>query len=303
MFTTTPRRHDIFFFMGMCLCVIGFVLTVFISLFYFLFFSAPSSFTPATFFIAPGQSLVTVAENLERAHIIRSRFILQQIIVVSGKGRSVASGEYLFDDSSNVFGVAYRIVTGDFRIAQPKVTIPEGSTNAQIAGLIKKTFSDFNADDFLRSVADKQGYLFPDTYFFLSTSTKEIINILTDTFDSKVRALQAEALNDGKNWNDIVVIASLLEEEANNVTDFKLVSGILWKRLEIGMPLQLDAATSTYKVKGLPVQAISNPGLETLDAALHPTTSQYLYYLTGKDGKMHYAETFEQHKKNKAEYL
>lgn len=246
---------------------------------------------------------MTVAENLEQAHIIRSRFVLQQIIVVSGKGRSVASGEYLFNTSSNVFGVAYRIATGDFRMAQPKVTIPEGSTNAQIAGLIKKTFSDFNTEDFLVQVADKQGYLFPDTYFFLSTSTKEIINILTDTFDSKVRTLQAEALNDGKNWNDIVVIASLLEEEANNVTDFKLVSGILWKRLEIGMPLQLDAATSTYKVKGLPVQAISNPGLETLDAALHPTSSPYLYYLTGKDGKMHYAETFEQHKKNTAEYL
>jgi len=303
MFLTTPRRHDFIFFISIFFASVIFAVMLILSFFYYFFISSPSNFNPVTFFIAPGQSLITVSENMEGSHLVRSRVVLQEIVVLMGKGRGVVSGEYLFDAKANVFTIAYRITRGDFRIPQPKVTIPEGSTNEQIAGLIRKTFSDFDIDTFLVSTKNRQGYLFPDTYFFLSTSTKDIISILTDTFDSKVRVLQSEALNDGKNWNDIVTMASILEEEANNSTDFKLVSGILWKRVEIGMPLQVDSATSTYKIKGLPELPISNPGLDALDASLHPIPSSYLYYLTGKDGKMHYAETFDIHKKNIERYL
>ncbi|MFA6297179.1 MAG: endolytic transglycosylase MltG [Candidatus Paceibacterota bacterium] len=303
MFLTTPRRHDFLFFIGIFLGAVIFVTVLILSFFYYFFISSPSQFNSTTFFVAPGQSLVTVAENMESSHIVRSRVALQEIVVLMGKGRNVVSGEYLFDKKANLFTVAYRITKGDFRIPQPKVVIPEGSTNEQIAVLIKKTFSDFDTDAFLSISQTKQGFLFPDTYFFLSTSTKDIVSILTDTFDSKVRVLQSEALNDGKNWNDIVKMASILEKEANNATDFKLVSGILWKRIEIKMPLQVDSATSTYKVKGLPELSISNPGLDALDASLHPLPSSYLYYLTGKDGKMHYAETFDIHKKNIEQYL
>ena len=303
MFPTTPKRHDFYFFIGIVFAVIGFLVVVLVSVFYYLFLSAPSDFAPRTFFVAPGQSVVTVAGNLQESHLVRSHLALQEIVVGMGKGRSVASGEYRFDKNANVFTVAYRITHGDFGMPQPKVTIPEGSTNVQIADAIQKTFSDFDTQDFLVRAINQQGYLFPDTYFFLSTSSKDILPLLIDNFNMKVRFLQAEALTDGKNWNDIVTMASILEEEANNSTDFKLVAGILWKRLSIGMPLQVDSATSTYKTKGLPAMPISNPGLEALDASLHPATSTYLYYLTGKDGKMHYAETFEQHKQNKAKYL
>jgi len=120
-------------------------------------------------------------------------------------------------------------------------------------------------------------------------------------------------------------MASILEGEALTTSDRKLVAGVLWRRLEIGMPLQVDATFSyvngkttfeltlddlkidspynTYKYKGLPPTPINNPGLNSINAALYPTKTKYLYFLSGNDGKMHYARTFEEHKRNRQLYL
>ena len=116
-------------------------------------------------------------------------------------------------------------------------------------------------------------------------------------------------------------MASILQKEVRQPDTMKMVSGILWKRLSIGMALQVDAVFgyifnkptyspslddlavdslyNTYKYRGLPPGPISNPGLDAIEAALTPTPSKYLYYLTGKDGTMHYATTFEQHIDNR----
>jgi UPF0755 protein len=69
------------------------------------------------------------------------------------------------------------------------------------------------------------------------------------------------------------------------------------------MALQVDSAPTTYGKAGLPSAPISNPGLETIDAALHPKDSNYLYYLTGKDGLMHYSSTYAEHQANIKKYL
>ncbi|MCX6747515.1 MAG: endolytic transglycosylase MltG, partial [Candidatus Nomurabacteria bacterium] len=78
---------------------------------------------------------------------------------------------------------------------------------------------------------------------------------------------------------------------------------ILWNRIKIGMALQVDAAPITYKEKGLPGMPIANPGIESIKAAVYPKSSTYLYYLHGKDGEIHYAKTFEEHRQNKFKYL
>jgi UPF0755 protein len=123
----------------------------------------------------------------------------------------------------------------------------------------------------------------------------------------------------------LVIMASLLEREAKTLADKRMVAGILWNRIKIGMPLQVDAvfgyihdrATyspsfddlhvdspyNTYLNKGLPPGPIDNPGLDSIIAAATPTKTSDLYYLTGSDGQMHYAKTFEQHKQNRALYL
>jgi UPF0755 protein len=119
-------------------------------------------------------------------------------------------------------------------------------------------------------------------------------------FDNQIAVLDAEAK---AKVLDTVVLASILEGEAKSLEDMKVVSGILQKRMKMGMALQVDVAPETYKVRGLPRTPINNPGVNALDAALHPTETEYLYYITGNDGKMYYAKTFTEHKKNIQKYL
>lgn len=98
-------------------------------------------------------------------------------------------------------------------------------------------------------------------------------------------------------------MASILEREAKGDQDREQISGILWKRLSIGMALQVDAAPETYKERGLPDSPIGNPGLESIYASLYPKTTPYLYYLHDKQGMIHYARSFAEHKANIAKYL
>ncbi len=122
-----------------------------------------------------------------------------------------------------------------------------------------------------------------------------------------------------------MTMASLLEEEAIREEDRRLISGVLWKRLEAGVALQVDAALTyvtgrasheltgedlkfdsafnTYFYPGLPLGPISNPGLDAIEAALRPTASPYWFYLSDKEGNTYYSATFEEHKEKKFKYL
>ena len=83
----------------------------------------------------------------------------------------------------------------------------------------------------------------------------------------------------------------------------KIVSGVLWTRLKLNYPLQIDAATSTYKIKGLTKRPINNPGAIAIKAAIDPINTGNIYYITGNDGKMYYAKEYETHLKNINKYL
>jgi UPF0755 protein len=180
-----------------------------------------------------------------------------------------------------------------FPLAQVRVTIPEGYTNKDIAERFKR-FENFDKDIFFSIAKDKEGYLFPDTYFFTGRETeKEVVAKMEDNFKKKVGEIKPEVL----------VMASLLEKESKLPEEKKIISGILWKRLEVGMPLQVDAELDTYRYKELPPRPISNPGLESIEAAKNPVASEYWYYLHDKNGNIHYAKTFEEHKINKEKYL
>jgi UPF0755 protein len=124
---------------------------------------------------------------------------------------------------------------------------------------------------------------------------------------------------------DSIIMASILENEARTTESRKIIAGILWKRLYLGMPLQVDSTFSyingkntydltlddlkinspynTYLYKGLPPGPISNPGLDAINDAIYPTKTPYLYFLSSKSGDMYYAKTFEEHKRNKELYL
>ncbi|MEK7085005.1 MAG: endolytic transglycosylase MltG, partial [Patescibacteria group bacterium] len=172
-----------------------------------------------------------------------------------------------------------------------------------------------------------EGYLFPDTYFFLKSDTPEdvVIKMLSNLERRITPELREEIARQGKSTHDALTVASLLEEEAREDEDRRIIAGILWKRIEKGMPLQVDAALTyvtgkaslslsngdlrqdspynTYKQKGLPLGPISNPGLAAIDAALHPAETEYLFYLSDRTGILYSAKTHEGHVANKRKYL
>ncbi len=172
-----------------------------------------------------------------------------------------------------------------------------------------------------------EGFLFPDTYFVsLGTPMEEIVQIFLDNFESKIDEEIEELMkNKGLTLFETITIASLLEKEVRTLEDKKIVSGIIRNRMEIGMRLQLDATISyltgrrsvqipvtetrinslynTYRYEGLPPGPISNPGMESIKAALLPTETDYLYYLSKSDGETVFSKTHEEHVEAKNKYL
>jgi UPF0755 protein len=184
------------------------------------------------------------------------------------------------------------------------VTIPEGFDLHQIGDAFASKLANFNKTQFLLKAKSKEGYLFPDTYFFLNNDDEmEVIKSMNDNFEKKIASLSPEIISSGKSEKDIIVMASIIEREAKGEIDRGFISGILWKRIKIGLPLQVDATPETYKTKGLPENPIANAGLEAIKAALHPQSSPYLYYLHDKNGKVHYAKNFAEHQSNIKKYL
>jgi len=178
-----------------------------------------------------------------------------------------------------------------------------------------------------------EGYLFPDTYrIYASSSPAELVSRMLDNFDKKLTSeMRADIKKQGKTIHEIITMASIIEKEApifaqKDLKDAKIVSGIFWNRLEIGMALQSDATLSyilndnkpahsgselnidspynTYKYPGLIPGPICNPGIAAIEAAIYPTDTNYLYFLTTLDGKeIYYARTHDEHVRNKYLYL
>lgn len=185
---------------------------------------------------------------------------------------------------------------------------------------------------------DIEGYLFPDTYLFAHitdstiegnaqlTKEEKIIEKMLDNFGRKLtQELREEIDQQGKTIFEIVTMASMLEKEVKTFEDKELVSGILWKRLGQEIPLQVDATIiyitgkkttkiskqeteidspyNTYKYKGLPIGPISNPGLESILAAIYPEESPFWYYLSTSKGETIFSKTLREHNLVKAKYL
>ena len=252
--------------------------------------------------IEPGESLRNVSLKLKQRNIIRSRLVFEAFAIVLGGEKHIKYSDYLFENKLPVYEVAWRIVNGENHMAPVVVTIPEGYNALQIADTFSSKLVNFDKDQFLKEA--KEGYLFPDTYFFSNEDDEaKVLVSINKNFERKILPLRPLIVSSGKTEKEIIIMASLVEAEAKGENDRSIIAGILWKRLSIGMPLQVDVALETYKVKGLPKDPVGNPGVLAIKAAITPTQSPYLYYLHDEDGNIHYAKTFEEHKLNKLKYL
>ncbi len=287
----------------------------------------PLSFQKNTILtVTPGSTLVEITSNAKKLHIVQSRIFLQSLVISLGGERGVQAGDYYFSKPLSVFAVAKMLATGNFNVDQVRITIPEGYSRAEISLVSQALLSNFNTSTFMEKTQNDEGYLFPDTYFvFPSITTENFIKLLKDNFDTKINTLREDIAKSSRSEKDIITMASIIEKEAHGNEDRYVISGILWNRIDKGMPLQVDATFlyllgkgsssltledlktdspyNTYVYKGLPPTPIGNPGIESIKAAIHPGVTQYLYYLHDKNGGIHYAKTFDEHKKNKQKYL
>ncbi len=295
--------------------------------FYFFIVRPPDDFpvgTPVE--VSEGASLREIAASLENSRVVRSAFWLKNFVILLGGERNAQAGEYLFQKSAGVFSVAWTLARGRFGFDLLRVTIPEGTATGEIAALFSQRFPKFSGEAFARAADRAEGYLFPDTYFFPSNVTApEVVSAMRKNFEEKYALVAEGARAFGKSKSEVVIMASLLEEEARTTESRRIIAGILWKRLDLGMPLQVDAVFpfilgkntyqlsredlaydspyNTYRYRGLPPGPITNPGLDALRTAVTPIVTPYLYYLSDHAGDMHYAQTFEEHVKNKERYL
>ena len=280
-------------------------LIVFFCLFYFLILAAPANFpVGAMTKIESGSNLREVSLLLKQKQIIKSRSAFETLVIIYSGEKHLMSGDYLFENRLPAYEVARRISKGNYHIASISVTIPEGFNVGQIGETFASKLTNFNQESFLLKAKNLEGYLFPDTYLFLITADEQdVIQSMNKNFNKKMKLIRPLVSAAGRTEKEIITMASILEREGKGESDWGFISGILWKRINQGLPLQVDAAPGTYKTRGLPENPIANPGLKTVEAALHPQDSLYLYYLHDKDGVIHYAENFAEHKRNKLKYL
>lgn len=276
--------------------------------------------------IEEGVGLKQTALLLKDERLIRSKNLFILGVLLSGNESNIQSGDYAFHNRQSVLTIIKRLATSDYGLEKKHITIHEGMTRVEMAEVFTRYLDEFDSEDFIKKTEDKEGYLFPDTYTFLeNASEQEVIELLERTFIEKTADIRAEfASSTDPTFEDIIIMASIIEKEAS-ATSRQEVSNILWKRIGIDMPLQVDAPFvyerqkgsfdlsladlredseyNTYTRKGLTPTPIGNPGIKAITAAAYPQETPYLFFLTGRDGQMYYATTHSGHVYNKNLYL
>jgi len=297
------------------------------------------------FSVKEGDGLSRVSFALEKEGLIASKTAFALWGLISNKQRCLMAGDYELSPEMTSFNILKYLTTPG---QAKKVLIFEGWSTEDIAQHFAEKEMFFQ-DDFLNTCSDKgvaffkdefpflanlpkestlEGFLFPDSYELSKLdSPQRVVRKMLLNFQAKV--LENEKVNIEKQLEskeitlfEALTMASLIEKEVKSYQDKQIVSGILWKRLRNGWPLQVDATLvyltgkvalnshkeidslyNTYKNKGLPPGPICNPGFESILAALNPETSAYWYYLSTKTGQIIFSKTLDEHNINRGKYL
>lgn len=184
----------------------------------------------------------------------------------------------------------------------------------------------FSVSDPERRVYILEGYLFPDTYeFYVGENIDSVIKKFLRNTDARITAdMRLRASEMGYSVDELITLASIVQGEAGGGSQSSAVSAVIHNRLNRNPPMRIECDCSatylkryvkpyydedtyysycldynTYNCSGIPVGAINNPGLTSLNAVLYPDNNDYFYFLTDADGVYHFAETYEQHLENK----
>ena len=303
---------------------------------YNIFIASRSFKEDILFTINPGTTARDVLTSLETDDIISNGRVAELYYRLKHNRDSIKAGDYVFSGTLTTKDVIVKLVFGEVLSSEVKIVVPEGYNVFQIANLLENKELIEETKEFTESSQALEGYLFPDTYQFeKDSSVKDIQEKMIENFYKKT-----ENTNYGlESKEDIIVLASLLEKEVATHYDRQIVAGIIRKRLNSGMALQIDATVlyahtfrkneagigmgvepnghnpvslddlsldssyNTYKYRGLPPGPICNPGIKAISAAINPIKTDYWYYLNTKDGATVFSETYDEHLTNKAKYL
>jgi UPF0755 protein len=290
------------------------------------------------FVIKKGEGVREIAMELEGKELLKDDLPFLIYLKLSGHIADIKAGTYRLSSDNTPLEIVDILTKG--KVASRKITIPEGWNNQEIAeylekqGMVKKAEFLAAAKEnydyaFLKDLpedASVEGFLFPDTYQIpYHADSKYIINRMLENFDSKLTAETRAEIGASKyNVFHVVTLASIVEKEASKPQDRKTVAGIFLARLDEGQLLQsdvtlqyiyglekksfsndettVDSPYNTYKYDGLPIGPITNPGMDAINAVLHPEMTDFRYFLAA-DGVVYYSKTLDEHETKKLKYL
>lgn len=294
--------------------------------------------------LRPGESTRALAADLKQRGLIHSPLLFRVYLAWSGLGPRLEAGHYRFNRGETTAFIAQHMAAGDVVVNTVRVTIPEGFTVLQIADRLA-TAGICSQAAFLNAAQHDQvpqpmaswvpadarvkyrleGYLFPDTYGFEKGETahqvlQEMLHDFLAHVDGPVQTAMAQK---HLTMLQVITVASLIEREAKVAAERPVISSVIYNRLRIGMPLQMDASIqyilghqnivtnqdlqvddpyNTYLHPGLPPGPIANPGLASIQAAIQPARTQYLYYVVKNDrsGTDYFSSTYAQFLRDKS---
>jgi UPF0755 protein len=268
--------------------------------------------------ITAGSGHASVRWDLQRAGVLHHMYHYDAARLLAGDRFVPKAGEFLLPAGASLQVVMDILHAG--KSMQRRLTIVEGQKSQDIVALLEAMP---NLTGRIEQPVD-EGSLFPDTYFYTyGTARTDLIMRMQDTLQMTLAESWAErkAGLPYKHPDDAVIMASIIEQEAADPQDRRLVAAVLVNRLKRGMRLQSDptvrygvehdasrpiskadlrrkTAWNTYVIAGLPKTPICNPSLQSLDAALQPADSHYLYFVSDGSGGLRFAKTLDAHNKN-----
>ena len=275
-----------------------------------------------TFFVKPNQTLNQITTNLYKEKIIDNKFFFKFIIFSSLSQKILKAGEYEFYNN-NIFQIIRKIRVGD--AYQRRITIPEGLTSNEIINIIKKTEGIVLNQEGSEQIAE-EGVLFPSTYFYVyGTNSNIIINNMKKRMQSTlIEAWQGRDKDLDLNYNDVLILASIIEKETSLHYEKSKIAQVFLNRLRINMKLQSDPTViygieselgikkkeltkndlnhesnfNTYLIHGLPKGPICHPGKESIIAVTNPSKGDLLFFVADGEGGHNFSSSYEEHIEN-----
>jgi UPF0755 protein len=279
--------------------------------------------------IPAGQSLKVTAEALFKNGIITSPFKFNLVARLKGYDKRLKAGEYALSASMAPIQIMEKLVKGEVELY--KLTIPEGFNIYQIADLVAEAGFAENSR-FIEAATNAdlarkngitaetfEGYLFPETYYYPKKVTVEtIISAMVDRFWKVFNSAWRERADQlGFSIHQIVTLASIIEKETGEPFERPVISSVFHNRLKKKMRLESDPTViyglknfdgnlkrihletptpyNTYKIKGLPVGPIANPGAKSLEAALYPADTKFIYFVSKKNKTHQFSTNLKDH--------